>query len=157
MTTFDYTEIFKELMFSKTTNDLFDSLYEYHPLSYNNYDDIKKSILGELFEIVELISEINRDVFNNSYTFFFEIYINNRTINEFVSCYYNNKIKEIINSVSIYFIEQRNGFMRRVSITYTENNLKKLTKSNVLEWMTLTIFNEIPISNTINDDYNNIW
>lgn len=156
MITLDYTEIFKELMFSKTTNDLFDLLDEYHPLSYN-YDDIKKSILGEyLFEIAELIDEINRDVFNNSYTFSFEIYVNNRTINEFIYCN-NNKTKEIINSVSIYFIE-RNGFTRRVSITYTENNLKKLTKSNVLEWMTLTIFNEIPISNTINDCITyNIW
>lgn len=94
------------------------------------------SIYYKLLEINDLVNEINYEVFNDSLNYRFEVRINRSRIESM------DITKQRVQDISIDFVIDDGGFTRISSIIYTDSTINKLTKEDVLEWMTYTIFTE---------------
>lgn len=123
----DYDETIYEI--SKQLTSLYKTLH--------NPNTIENKFGSKIANIINLVDEVNRDVLNNSPIYKFNIRINHRDYSYYLTS--NEKVE--ICDVSIDFIENP-GYRRTVSIIYKYENLDRLTRGNVLDWMMSVIFKE---------------
>lgn len=106
----------------------------------HDYKFIEDKMGKKIAEIVELINEVNNDVFNNSNNCRFELNVNSPIGRENYTYYLLNKL-DTSNIKEIEVVLRINsGYTRIVSVIFTD--LDKLTKNDVLDWMLSTIFKE---------------
>ena len=103
----------------------------------HNPNTIEDKFGSKIAEVINLVDEVNRDVLNNSSIYKFNLCINHKDYSYYLTS--NEKVE--IRDVSIDFIENP-GYTRTVSIIYKYENLDRLTRGNVLDWMMSVIFKE---------------
>ena len=110
-------------------------------INFNKLQKITDPLIDKILNLNDLVNEINYDVFNNSPNYRFEVRINRSryTTLEIESM---DITKQRVQDISIDFVIDNYGFTRILSIIYTDSTINELTKENVLEWMTYTIFTE---------------
>jgi hypothetical protein len=94
-----------------------------------------------LYETIHLVKEINNEILNNSKIYYFDIDVNLQDYRIYLSTYRSYKL-DPITYISIKFVINL-GYIRTVSIIYTDKNMNKISKNNILNWMTQTIFEEL--------------